>query len=138
MCIGLFIMLCRSLFVPFSFFFWPLYCLSYFDLRLLITSLWYLKTFLDEGCYCIVFNYRKQKQTNKKITKYTPLGFVDGFRNNIVVDAGTVDVMTQVTRSLVGSVVTMVCTVVSTVVSSVISIANGNLIMLGGWNTQKK
>ena len=60
------------------------------------------------------------------------MGFVDGFRNNIVVDAGTVDVMTQVTRSLVGSVVTMVCTVVSTVVSSVISIANGNPIMLGG------
>lgn len=70
-----------------------------------------------------------KKRTN---TKYTPLGFADGFRNNIVVDAGTVDVMTHVTRSLVGSVVLMVYTVVSTVVSSVISIANGNPIILGG------
>jgi len=27
---------CRSWFVPFSFFIWPLYCLSFYDLRLLI------------------------------------------------------------------------------------------------------
>jgi hypothetical protein len=36
------VMLCRPLFVLLSFFFWPLYCLFFFDLRLLITSLWYL------------------------------------------------------------------------------------------------
>jgi hypothetical protein len=29
-----------------SFFFWPLYCLSFFDLRNMITSLWYLQTLL--------------------------------------------------------------------------------------------
>jgi hypothetical protein len=34
MCIGF-----RSLFVPLSIFFWPLYCLSFFDLRILITPL---------------------------------------------------------------------------------------------------
>jgi len=30
----------------FPFFFWPLYCLPFFDLRILITSLWYLHTLL--------------------------------------------------------------------------------------------
>jgi hypothetical protein len=30
-------MFCRLLFVPLSFFFWPLYCLTFFDWRLLIT-----------------------------------------------------------------------------------------------------
>jgi len=33
------LMFCRSLFVLLSFFFWPWYCLSFFDFRLLITSL---------------------------------------------------------------------------------------------------
>ena len=32
-------MFCRSLFVLLSFFFWPLCCLSFFDLRILITPL---------------------------------------------------------------------------------------------------
>ena len=32
---------CRSLFVLLSLLFWPLYCLVFFDLRLLITSLWF-------------------------------------------------------------------------------------------------
>jgi hypothetical protein len=36
---------CRSLFALFSFFFWPLYCLSFFNLQLLFTPLWYLHTF---------------------------------------------------------------------------------------------
>ena len=39
-------MFCRSLFVILFFFFWPLCCLSFFDLRILITSLWYLQTLL--------------------------------------------------------------------------------------------
>ena len=33
------VVFCRSLFVRLSVFYWPLYCLSFFDLRLLITSL---------------------------------------------------------------------------------------------------
>jgi hypothetical protein len=33
------IVFCKSLFVLLSFFFWPLYCLSFFYLQLLITSL---------------------------------------------------------------------------------------------------
>jgi hypothetical protein len=37
--------LCRSLFVPF-FFFMPFCCLSFYDLRFLITSLRYLQTLL--------------------------------------------------------------------------------------------
>jgi len=40
------VMFCRSLFVLLSFFFWPSYCLSFDDVRLLITSLWYLYIFL--------------------------------------------------------------------------------------------
>ena len=40
-------MFCRSLFVLFSCFFWPFCCLSFFDLRILITSLWYHQTLLN-------------------------------------------------------------------------------------------
>jgi hypothetical protein len=49
-------MICWSLFVLLSFFFWPLCCLFFFDLRILITSLWYLQTlFLLE--YIIAFSF---------------------------------------------------------------------------------
>jgi hypothetical protein len=37
--LGLCVVFCRSLFVLLSFFFWPLCCLSFFDLRILITPL---------------------------------------------------------------------------------------------------
>ena len=37
-------MLCWSLFFLFYFFFWPLCCLFFFDMRILIASLWYLQT----------------------------------------------------------------------------------------------
>ena len=37
-------MFCRSLFVLLKFFSSPLCCLFFFDLRILITSLWYLQT----------------------------------------------------------------------------------------------
>ena len=40
-------MFCRSLFVLLSLFFWPLCCLFFFDIRILITSLWYLQTILS-------------------------------------------------------------------------------------------
>jgi hypothetical protein len=46
------VVFCRSLFVLLSFLFWPLYCLSFFHLRLLI-FLWYLQTlhsWLITGC----------------------------------------------------------------------------------------
>jgi hypothetical protein len=39
-------MFCRSLFVPLYFFFWSLCCLFFFNIRILITSLWYLQTLL--------------------------------------------------------------------------------------------
>ena len=39
-------MFCRSFFVLFYFFFWPLCCLFFFDMRILVTSLWYLQTLL--------------------------------------------------------------------------------------------
>ena len=39
------VMICRSLFVPLSFFFWPLYCLSFY-LRILITTLASSSSFL--------------------------------------------------------------------------------------------
>ena len=35
-------MFCRSLFVLLYFFFWPLCCLFFFDIQILITSFWYL------------------------------------------------------------------------------------------------
>ena len=36
----------RSLFVLLYFFFWPMCCLFFFDIGILITSLWYLQTLL--------------------------------------------------------------------------------------------
>ena len=53
------VLFCRSLFVFLSLIFWPLYCLSFFDLHLLIipfgilsqTYLRYLQTFLHICCY---------------------------------------------------------------------------------------
>jgi len=40
-------MFCRSVFVLLSFFIWPLCCLFFFDLQIMITSLWYhLQTLL--------------------------------------------------------------------------------------------
>jgi len=45
-CYSIFSFMCmfgRSLFVLLSFFFWPLCFLFFFDLRVLITSLWYLR-----------------------------------------------------------------------------------------------
>ena len=44
-------MFCRSLFVFLSFFVWPL-CFLSFDLRILITSLWYLQTLLLNKAMC--------------------------------------------------------------------------------------
>ena len=43
-------MFSRSLFVLLYFFFWPLCCLFFFDIRILITSLWYLQTLLHVTC----------------------------------------------------------------------------------------
>jgi len=39
-------MFCRSLFVLLFFFVWPLYCLFFFDLWILIIPIWYLQTLL--------------------------------------------------------------------------------------------
>ena len=47
--------LCRSLNVVLFVYFWPLYCLSFFDLRLLI-SLSYLQTFLITGYSTLYYN----------------------------------------------------------------------------------
>jgi hypothetical protein len=48
------VIFCRSLFVLLFFFFWPLCCLSFFDLQILISSLWYLQTLLE---LVLVFKY---------------------------------------------------------------------------------
>ena len=48
-CYLIFSLMCmfsRSLFVLLYFFFWSLSCLFFFDLQILITSLWYLQTLL--------------------------------------------------------------------------------------------
>ena len=44
-------MICKSLFVLLNFFFWPLCCLFFFDIRILITSLWYLQTLLTHATF---------------------------------------------------------------------------------------
>ena len=41
-----YVVFCRSLFVLLYFFFWSLCCLFFFDIRILIASLWYLQTLL--------------------------------------------------------------------------------------------
>ena len=56
------VVFCRSLFVLLYFFFWPLCCLFFFDVRILITSLWYLQALLIY-----------KKQIIKWKTKYTTL-----------------------------------------------------------------
>ena len=43
---GFICMFCRSLFVPFYFFFWPLCCLFFFDIRIMITPL------VSSNSYC--------------------------------------------------------------------------------------
>jgi len=52
-CYSIFSLMCNvlSLFVLLSFLFWPLCCLSFFDLRILI-FLWYLQTLL---CFCVCY-----------------------------------------------------------------------------------
>ena len=47
-------MFCRSMFGRLSFYFWPLYCPSFFELRILITP-WYLQTFLMSSHHDISF-----------------------------------------------------------------------------------
>ena len=55
------VVFCRVLFVLLYFFLWPLYCLFFFDLRFLVTSLWYLQTllvllyFFIWPLYCLFF-----------------------------------------------------------------------------------
>ena len=52
-CYSIFSFMCmfsRSLFVLLYLFFWPLCCLLFFDIRILITSLWYLQTLLTSIC----------------------------------------------------------------------------------------
>ena len=53
-CLVFCIVLCRSLFILLSFFFWPLCCLSFFDLWILIyqLSLWYIQTLLKYTQVC--------------------------------------------------------------------------------------
>ena len=62
-----------------SFFIWPLCCLFFFDIRILITSLWYLHTLLPQGIiFFFFFAYEnknclstplKTKKTNHSMTK---------------------------------------------------------------------
>ena len=47
---GAYVVLCRSLFVPLSFFLWPLYCLS-FDLRFLIAAFVMASFSYGSKCY---------------------------------------------------------------------------------------
>jgi hypothetical protein len=48
-CLVFLVVFCRSLFVLLFCFAWSLYCLYLFDLRFLITPLWYFQTFLNSN-----------------------------------------------------------------------------------------
>ena len=81
-------MFCRSLFVLLYFFFWPLRCLFFFDIWILITSLWYLQALLLPQTYVnlvdcsgvLVFLLRK----TFKLFGITWL-WAYGYSNNVVV-----------------------------------------------------
>jgi hypothetical protein len=55
------VVFCRSLFVFLSFFTWTFWCLSVFDLRILITSLWYLQTLLNLATFYWSLLYHARK-----------------------------------------------------------------------------
>jgi len=50
------VMLCRSLFVHLSYFFWPLCCLSIFDLRIMIAPFGIFKLFLQYNRFVMIFH----------------------------------------------------------------------------------
>ena len=58
-----YIMVCRSLFVLLYFFFWSLCCLFFFDIRILITSLWYLQAFLVLSSFLADMCRKHRKKT---------------------------------------------------------------------------
>jgi hypothetical protein len=65
-------LICRSLFGLLSFFIWPLCCLSFVGLRILITSLWYLQSRLILYRFMLSFIFmevQKWKQNNNKQNK---------------------------------------------------------------------
>jgi hypothetical protein len=59
-------MFCRSLFVLLYFFFWPLCCLFFFNIRILITSLRYLQTLLSDKLSYNVISSTKHNSQKKK------------------------------------------------------------------------
>ena len=64
-------MFCRSLFVILHFFSLPLCCLFFFDIRILITSLWYLQALLT-----IIKLIQDNKLSNETHQQYTLIYFV--------------------------------------------------------------
>ena len=62
-------MFCRSLFVLLYFFFWPLCCLFFFNIRILITSLRYLQTLLsDKLSYNVISStYNQERDSNSQL-----------------------------------------------------------------------
>jgi hypothetical protein len=67
-------MFCRSLFVLLYFFFWPLSNLFFFDIQILITSLWYLQTLLilyhkvNSPCFIYIVDFLYGDQYYTKTT----------------------------------------------------------------------
>ena len=61
-------MFCRSLFVLLYFFFWPLCCLFFFDIRILITSFGIFKLFLNKHKLKTLTHWKEQSQ-NLRQTK---------------------------------------------------------------------
>ena len=58
------VVFCRSLFVLLSVFFWPLCCLSSYDLRILIT-IWYLQTLLESNQTSTTTRISKTRQLSE-------------------------------------------------------------------------
>ena len=76
-------MFCRSLFVLLSFFFWPLCCLFFFDLLILITSLWYLQTVLkDDGFVMMHQKLNDCLPYNLSLNILSSTSFLEGIFHN--------------------------------------------------------
>ena len=73
-------MFCGSLFVPLYFFSWPLCCLFFLDIRILITSLWYLQALLTgDKIFVIVIESSFVEQVEEPSIYLSLYGFLWSF-----------------------------------------------------------
>ena len=69
---GFMCMVCIQLFVLLYFLFWPLCCLFFFDIRILITPLWYLQSLLMEPNRCCKTGQRTRLECGRSLLACSP------------------------------------------------------------------